>query len=228
MPLTYCACVGQEEEITHSIFVAGRKEKVVVLNHELFFPHEQRKNTKSLYVSVKAYLLVAFVGLLWVILRCTGNLQPFWRNAPCQLYRPLFLQCLNFYFGSFVQVHAGSKCLCKWWAAVLAGMELWLCVQAHSAMKAGFRSRWKSSPLQCIAGCFGWIFRSDTTEQQSCFVMIEKLISTLWRWWVWRAMIGVCFLPHAVITGFCLWKHKPKTYWDFGVVMKRELCDALE
>lgn len=75
-PLTYFACVGQEEEIAQSIFVAGREEKVLVLNHgELFFPHEQRKNTKkSLYVSVKTYLLVAFVVLLWVILRCTGNL----------------------------------------------------------------------------------------------------------------------------------------------------------
>lgn len=74
------------------------REKVLVLNHvELFFPHKQRKNPKkSVYVSVKTYLLVALVVLLWLILRCTGNLQPFWRSAPCQLYRPLFLQCLIF------------------------------------------------------------------------------------------------------------------------------------
>lgn len=205
------------------------REEVLVLNQdERFFPCEQGKNTKkSLCVFVKTCLFVVFVVLLWVILRCTGNLQPFWRSAPCQLYRPLFLQCLIFILVALCRCIQDPGAFVSG-AAALAGMELWLCVQAHSAVEAGLRSRWKSSPLQCIAGCSGWIFRSDTTEQQSCFVMIEKLISTLWRWWVWRAMIGVCFLPHAVITGFCLWKHKPKTYWDFGVVMKREPCDALE
>lgn len=38
---------------------------------------------------------------------------------------------------------------------------------------------WKSAPLGHIVGGFGWIFRSDTTEQQPCFITIEKLISTL-------------------------------------------------
>lgn len=50
----------------------------------------------------------------------------------------------------------------------------------RSAMQTGFRSRWKPAPSQCVVGGFGRVSRSDTTEQQPCFIMIEKLISTLW------------------------------------------------
>lgn len=80
----------------HRAYLLQGERRKLVLNHdELVFPREWRKSTnKSLHVSVKTHLLVAFVVLLWVVLRCTGNLQPFWRSAPCQLYRPPSLQRL--------------------------------------------------------------------------------------------------------------------------------------
>lgn len=92
MPLTYCACAGQEEEIAQSIFVVGRKFWCCIMMN-CFFPHEERKNTKkSFYVSVKTYLLVVFVVLL-------GNPQMHWKFAAfleeCPL-PALYLQCLIF------------------------------------------------------------------------------------------------------------------------------------
>lgn len=96
MPLTYCACVGQEEEIAQSIFVAGRKFCYWIIMKSFFPVNREKIQRRVLYVPMKTSLLVPVVVQLWLILRCTGNLQPFWRSAPCQLYRPLFLQCLIF------------------------------------------------------------------------------------------------------------------------------------
>lgn len=220
-------CTSGEGNCTDQIFC---REKVLVSDHveKIFFPMSRKKYKKEyvcVCVSAKAYPLVALVILQWLILRCTRNLQPFLEECLSQLFGPFFLQCLGFILIALCRcIWDPNACVCKWQTAALARMGIYAC----SATQTGFRSLWKSAPLQDIVGGFGWVFCSDTTEQQPFFIMIEKLISTLWWWWVWRAMIGVCFLPHAVITKFCLWKHKTKTYWDFGVVMKPELCGALE
>lgn len=195
----------------------------------IFFPHEQKKKQGRVCVCMSVCESLSTCSSCYSTVVNTQMHQKF-ATFSGRVPRPAFwaffsLQCLGFILIALCRcIRDPNACVCEWQTAALARTGIYAC----SATQTGFRSLWKSAPLQHRVGGFGWVFCSDTTEQQPFFTMIEKLISTLWWWWVWRAMIGVCFLPHAIITEFCLWKHKTKTYWDFGVVMKPGLCGALE